>query len=107
MTDVSPPMQPSEVWVVRTAFNFLHGWYYAGVEAEDEARRLVEEQRPGERIIGAKRVGNVDRVENGGFRPVPIGEYWGSLTSSVEILAAEARWLDLQNTPRNDASSRA
>ena len=35
--------ESKEVWIVRTAFNDLHGWHYVGVEEEDEARRIVAE----------------------------------------------------------------
>jgi hypothetical protein len=71
--------EPVNVWIVRTAINGLHGWFYVGVENEEEARQITTEKRDGEHIVGAKRVRNVDHVKNGEFRPVPIGDYWGPL----------------------------
>ena len=71
--------EPSQVWVVRTAVKDLHGWYYVGVETENEARGIVGKKRQGERITGAKRIKNVDHVNAHEFRPVPIGDYWGPL----------------------------
>ena len=71
--------EPTEVWIVRTMRGDLHGWYYVGVEAGNEARRVATERRPDEKITGAKRVKNVEHVKADGFRAVPIGDYWGPL----------------------------
>ena len=74
--------ESDRVWVVRTGLNELHGWYYVGVEKEEEARRTTAEKCPDEKIKGAKRVKNVEHVQNGEFCPVPIGDYWGPSISA-------------------------
>src|SRR5450759_2188111 len=84
--------EPSQVWVVRTAMKDLHGWYYVGVETENEARGSVAKKRQGERITGAKRIKNIEHVNAHEFRPVPIGDYWGPLIpESFETVSATSK----------------
>jgi hypothetical protein len=62
--------------MVRTSLGDLHGWYYAAVDTESEARRITTERRHGETVIGAKRVKNVDRVP--GLSPCAYRRLLGS-----------------------------
>lgn len=71
--------EPTKVWIVYTQLDNLHGWFYAAVDTEQAARDLTKIHRSGDKIIDLKCIKNVDHVQFGEFRAVPIGKYEGPL----------------------------
>jgi hypothetical protein len=69
--------KPSEVRAIYKALGHLRGWYYVALDTEDDAKQLIEKAKPGEEVVDAKRVRNLDDLRRGEYCPVYSGPYQG------------------------------